>query len=313
MTDRPTTSGAASPPFRCATAARARGDAISGTAAPAYRWLLIEHPGPWHPEALQGRGIRADDAAAVAAAATTWRARVVLVRRPGRQPAAARGPEAERSWTVVDSRSGRQLGGTWTERRGLAAAAAALGAADDEWEPATTRLLVCTHGMHDACCAVRGRPVAAGLAQRWPEQVWECSHLGGDRFAATMVVLPDGACYGGLDARTADEVVAGHLTGRVVAEYLRGLATQSAPMQAAVVHALREHGPAPIEAVRPVALERAGVESWIATLAGSAPLPPRLVLQVRLTWDEPAQLTCRAAGQSAPLRYQVQAAASRGG
>jgi hypothetical protein len=47
--------------------------------------------------------------------------------------------------------------------------------------------LVCTHGRHDACCAVRGRPVAAALAAAYPERTWECSHIGGDRFAANVV------------------------------------------------------------------------------------------------------------------------------
>ena len=64
-------------------------------------------------------------------------------------------------------------------------------------------LLVCTHGVHDTCCALRGRPVAAALAARWPGQVWECSHVGGDRFAPNVVVLPDGFYYGNLDPETA--------------------------------------------------------------------------------------------------------------
>ena len=40
-------------------------------------------------------------------------------------------------------------------------------------------VLVCTHGTRDACCAVRGRPIVAALARALPEQVWECTHLGG--------------------------------------------------------------------------------------------------------------------------------------
>ena len=50
-----------------------------------------------------------------------------------------------------------------------------------------TLLLVCTHGRHDACCAERGRPFAAALAQVAPEETWEVSHIGGDRFAANVL------------------------------------------------------------------------------------------------------------------------------
>ena len=64
-------------------------------------------------------------------------------------------------------------------------------------------MLVCTHGVHDTCCAIRGRPVAAALAAEWPGQVWECSHVGGDRFAPNVVVLPDGFYYGNLDPESA--------------------------------------------------------------------------------------------------------------
>ena len=41
--------------------------------------------------------------------------------------------------------------------------------------------------------------VAARLATRYPEETWECSHLGGDRFAGTMVLLPHGVSYGWVD------------------------------------------------------------------------------------------------------------------
>ena len=62
---------------------------------------------------------------------------------------------------------------------------------------------VCTHGRHDACCAERGRPVAAALTASHPAETWEISHMGGDRFAANMVVLPEGLYYGRMDPGTA--------------------------------------------------------------------------------------------------------------
>lgn len=46
--------------------------------------------------------------------------------------------------------------------------------------------------------------------------------MGGNRFAANLVVLPDGAYYRGLDATSAVEVVERHLPGRVDVEHLRG-------------------------------------------------------------------------------------------
>ncbi|MFZ1411819.1 MAG: sucrase ferredoxin [Micropruina sp.] len=51
-------------------------------------------------------------------------------------------------------------------------------------------LLVCANARRDICCAVRGRPIALDVAALRPGRVWECSHLGGHRFAPTGIVLP---------------------------------------------------------------------------------------------------------------------------
>ena len=62
---------------------------------------------------------------------------------------------------------------------------------------------VCTHGKHDTCCAERGRPAAAALEAAHRDHTWEVSHIGGDRFAGNMLVLPHGLYYGRIDAVTA--------------------------------------------------------------------------------------------------------------
>lgn len=93
-------------------------------------------------------------------------------------------------------------------------------------------VLVCTNGRHDVCCAVRGRPVAAALASRWPEAVWETTHTGGDRFATNAVVLPDGVIYGGLDPGSAVEVVSAHHAGQTERRHVRGYIGLAPPEQA---------------------------------------------------------------------------------
>lgn len=81
---------------------------------------------------------------------------------------------------------------------------------------------VCTHGRHDTCCAERGRPVAAALTAVRPEATWEISHMGGDRFAANLLVLPEGLYYGGLDPASAAAVAERHEQGRLDLAHLRG-------------------------------------------------------------------------------------------
>ena len=109
------------------------------------------------------------------------------------------------------------------------------------WTPVPGPIFgVCTHGRHDACCAERGRPVAAALTASHPAQTWEISHMGGDRFAANMVVLPEGLYYGRMDPGTASQVAELHEQGRVDIERLRGRSAYPMAVQYAEI-ALRRH------------------------------------------------------------------------
>ena len=99
---------------------------------------------------------------------------------------------------------------------------------------------VCTHGRHDACCAERGRPVAAALTASHPAETWEISHMGGDRFAANMVVLPEGLYYGRMDPGSASQVAWLHEEGRVDLDRLRGRSSYPMHVQYAEI-ALRRH------------------------------------------------------------------------
>ena len=138
---------------------------------------------------------------------------MLLVRRPGRQD-----PQAERRWMVIGP-DFETVSEPWTDGRNLLRACLAMTQPAELPEtPQAPVILVCTHGVHDACCAIRGRPVAAALAERWPDLVWECSHVGGDRFAPNVVLLPDGFYYGNLDPESAVRIVGDYLAGTVATE-----------------------------------------------------------------------------------------------
>ncbi len=57
--------------------------------------------------------------------------------------------------------------------------------------------LVCTNGAYDGCCGKYGAPVYAEIAgQEVNYKTWQCTHLGGHRFAANVLHLPYGIYYG---------------------------------------------------------------------------------------------------------------------
>jgi len=151
--------------------------------------------------------------------------------------------------------------------------------------------------------------VAAALASRWPELVWECSHIGGDRFASNVVLLPDGFYYGNLDPESALTTVDAHLAGRVLPDRLRGMARFVPPVQAAVIAAYQHYGlPAPSD----VSVRRTehigphhghGSETFVELVIEPQRLAVRAhVLSVRRS---EAQLTCRAPRETPATEYQV--------
>jgi hypothetical protein len=292
------------PAFRCADAARMRADPLAGSAPPAQRWLLLEHPGPWRIDAVTGAGIDPGVLSTLAdkAGSTT---RIVLARRPGRIDR-----RAPRSW-ILAGLDAETVTGPWRNDSDLLHAADALlhGSSPTIRQRLDPVILVCTHGVHDVCCALRGRPVAAALAARWPALVWECSHIGGDRFAPNVVLLPDGFYYGNLEPNTATATVEAHLAGTVVPDHLRGMARFLPPVQAAAVAMYRRYGPLGPSDVTVRRVEHIGPhhghgsETIVDLVIESLRQMARVrVLSIRRS---EAQLTCRATRETPATEYRV--------
>jgi (2Fe-2S) ferredoxin len=199
-----------------------------GTAFPAARLLLVEQPFPWGSEGLRTSRFDAEAALAVEARARAEGVRVQAIRRPGR-----RVDRARRRWALVDTRDDTRMlrWGTFHDDADLLELP--LDGSLGEPDPGPL-YLVCTHGKHDPCCALRGRPLTAALAAARPDQVWQASHLGGCRFAPTVLVLPLGLMYGRVPPATAPELVAAAEAEEVIGALLRGRIGMPPAAQAAV-------------------------------------------------------------------------------
>jgi hypothetical protein len=169
--------------------------------------------------------------------------------------------------------------------------------------PATEPVFcVCTHGRHDACCAELGRPTAAALTASHPEQTWEVSHIGGDRFAANLLVLPDGLYYGRVPAATAPALAARHLGGHLDLDLLRGRSGFPFAVQVAEVALRRQLSDTRIHAVRLVSLSQSGGDATARMeVAGTA----YDVLVRREPGQERHLLTCRASKENPVPGYRV--------
>lgn len=272
----------------CSDGARARQDSLVGTGSHGDRWFLVENQAGWGRHALLDPPFDAALGRALVHRVEGEGIRPLAIRRPGRRSA-----QDGTRWALVDSRPGRE-----SVRWGRVDRVEELldvpldGSAGVPSDRPV--FAVCAHGRHDRCCAVRGRSVAARLAQAYPEETWECSHLGGDRFAGTMVLLPHGLYYGWVDDGDAVAVADAYLDGRVVPELLRGRSSYSHPVQAAQ-HFARTSDL--LEAYPPLREDRTD-DGWSVVLAGvDGPVTVTLVE----TSSAPLLSTC-AATQALPVK-----------
>ena len=277
--------------LRCAASAELRGDSLVASAPPAERWLLIESRTPWPRQALNA--LRPTDpttgldlAAEVARRCVAQRCRPALIRRYGRIDRTA-----SRRWAMVDSRPGHESI-RWGDLPNDDHLLNVLSGADPGTPSTEPIYLVCTHGRHDACCAIRGRPAAAALSAAFPDQTWECSHVGGDRFAANLVFLPHSLFYGHVPATQAATLAGQYNKGSIVPAYFRGSAAVSPPVQAAQ-HFAREAGLSlSVDALHPLAVHQLAPAQWQVLLDNEGH-PLEVKVAAHLTTIN-AALTCAA-------------------
>lgn len=287
-------------PFRCAVGSSGRPDELAGTASTVRAFLLVEEPGPWGVDAL--RDSRLSVGGPLGDAARAARVRPLLMRRhgrssvePGRRVFAAYA-DPVRPWlesTVVERPE---------DLLDLDLAALGRGESPGLTPTDTPVFAVCTHGRHDACCAERGRPVAAALAAAHPEETWQVSHIGGDRFAGNVLVLPHGLYYGRVDPAAALALAGAHLAGHLDLDHLRGRSGWAMSVQAAEIALRRQLGETAVDAVHLVARRVDGPDTLVElSVAGR-----RWRVEVHsTTGPETALLTCRAAGESRLPRHTV--------
>lgn len=287
--------------FRCSDASLDRNEPMYGTASFVKRWLLIEQPGPWGSNALLASRMPARIAREIGSRARKLGIRVVLIRRGARL-----------------STGRRQCYFLRTEDRDPYAAHLSL---DSPWDLldldlsplrdggdvqgagplAEPLFLVCTHGRHDACCSIKGNQVSRVACAIEDAQAWECSHIGGDRFAANLVCFPHGVYYGRVDPEDVTELISSYSKGRISLDHYRGRCCFSFPLQAAEYFLRRELEVTDVDAVALIGSDLSEDGLRARFTVGERPA----LVQVRVSTDRAQRLTCTA-GSSLPIpRYEL--------
>lgn len=235
----------------CSGSSISANEPLAGTAPFAVAWIAIEQPGPFGHDALRQSHFPIDVADELINRTAGLDIRPTLIRRVGKHADVHQQGHPRRVF-LAGSRPGActLTSATISDPRELLEIdfnRLADGDVVGAWAKATPSpdpiLLVCTHAKRDVCCAIKGRPIAQKLAAdpSLADLVWETSHLGGHRFAATAVQLPHGWVHGRLDPVSATLVLAdaARKPPTVSMANARGRSSLSAAAQAADIEARR--------------------------------------------------------------------------
>ena len=282
----------------CSEIARENDEPLGGTASRIDHWLLVEYRGLWSHDALAGSGLSDEVKARLRElVAARPRTRLLFIRRPDRRR------HAGVVVYVADSREGgERLGRLEVEAHDDLRRVDPFEAAEPADQPL---FLVCTHGKHDRCCARYGRPLWDAMSEQLDETaVWQCTHVGGDRFAGNVVALPHGIYYGRVDRDDVSALLDQHLAGQLVLEHYRGRSSWPFAVQAAERRIRAEEGLTTFADLSLDSVTREGEDRW--TVSFETRVGTREV-DVVAELGELTQLTCGSPVARRPRRYVAMA------
>jgi hypothetical protein len=280
----------------CADVSAELGEPLGATASRIDDWILLEYRGLWSPDPLRGSMLAPEVKEHLAAQLERPRSRLLFIRRP----------RQERHGVVCFTATTRESGSSLhrvelevhEELVGLDLFGADRGDKVDE-----PLFAVCTHGKRDRCCARYGRPLYDALRDQIdPDWVWQCTHVGGDRFAGNLVCFPEGLYFGRVGLGDVLPLLDHYLAGRVYLDCYRGRSAYTMPVQAAE-RALRERqGQLGIDDLRLAGMERDD-DGWRVRFEAAGETHELRVVRHE---GEPMYLTCDSDEMKRPIRYVVE-------
>lgn len=291
--------------FFCSDLSKDAGEPLFGTASHSKIWFLLEHPAPWGRKALLEN--RLPDSVREhlkTALEQIDGSRAQLIRQ-------SYTPNETFSFFIVHTRESAPL-----IRRFKVHNYEELLALDlpkliaeanhsSEWS-ADPVYLVCTDGNHDKCCAKYGLRAYRSLREKFGDDVWETSHVGGDRFAANLLCFPHGLYYGRVSDLEAECVIREYRKGRIFLGNYRGRVSYPKNAQIGEYFLRKQTGKYGLDSFRLVGQksldEEVAETSFESTVDGSL----HTIRFLRKASGVETHMTCQSEEKGCVMEYQLQ-------
>jgi hypothetical protein len=288
----------------CADVSGAASESLAATASRIDRWVLVEYRGLWDRDVLGGSLLSAQLKEHLRdQLAKLGHARLLFIKQPSRRA------QARRMLYIGSSRPGEEsLYALEFERHDDLLEYDFASALLDGGMPGVPvehpLFIVCTHGKRDRCCAKYGHPLYDGVKGKVdPDWVWQSTHVGGDRFAGNIVVLPEGLYFGRVGETDLDPLLDSYFDRRIYLDLYRGRSAYTFAVQAAERAVREAEGLTGIDDVLLERVERRD-GAWMVTLRANG-VARKVDVALELA-DEPVYLTCGSVTPQRPRRYVAQ-------
>lgn len=282
----------------CSEVARLSGAPLAGSATQATWWLLLEYTRPWQAEATRDNSLPAAVQARLAEVEAAG-GRVQCLRQFGRnQPpwrcyVALTGADEQRLFRFDLAH--------YADLLTLDLAALRQGAAYREHVSTERLTLVCTNGKRDRCCARFGAEVYRHWLALPSDNLWQTTHLGGHRYAAVVLWLPEGVQYGYVRPEDGPALTAARRQGHIWLENWRGRTFYAPVAQAADAYLRAAWGLAGLADVSVVDSAETAPGRWQVTLQIHDGRQARVQLQSEIS--PPELVSCSPAKTKTAVRF----------
>lgn len=290
----------------CSQISAQAGEPLPGTATRTQVYFLLEYPGSWGEKAFEEAALpQAVKDYLSAYLHSIQDARILLIRgEPGPVQAPhffvallAEGSEALYEFPLADYASllGLDLAGLLNDPEIYR-----------DYRRVAPLFLVCTHGRRDACCSRYGLPVYQALRASLGESVWQCSHVGGHRFAANLLCFPAGVLYGRVGPENAIQLLHATLNYQVELEYYRGRVAYPPAAQTAEYELRKMFSQPALQAYRLFSVEETDPGRWRARFLDiTTRQTHQLVLRAEKT-EPKVYESCRLEKQVPVITYRLE-------